>query len=231
VREAGIRRDEEVERLGRLDSCVVSDALDALGLDGVLTGIAPRWEGARAFGRAVTMELAEGPAPADLPKVHLGVRAISRCGPGDVIVIGNGGRIGMGSWGGLLSVGALAQGVGGVVTDGACRDVDEARDLHFPVFARGATARTARGRVHEVSCGEEILIGSVMVRTGDLVLADGSAAVVIAAGTADEVLTKAEEIMAKETAMVDEIRTGASLATVLGVRYEDMLSGTGEKRA
>jgi len=31
--------------------------------------------------------------------------------------------------------------------------------------------------------------------------------------------------------MVDEIRTGASLATVLGVRYEDMLSGTGEKRA
>lgn len=231
MREAAISRGEEVERLGRLDSCVVSDALDALGLDGVLAGIAPRWEGARAFGRAVTMELAEGPAPAETPKVHLGVRAIARCGPGDVIVIGNGGRVGMGSWGGLLSVGAQAQGVGGVVTDGACRDVDEARDLHFPVFARGATARTARGRVHEASCGEQIAIGSVTVRTGDLVLADGSAVVVIAAGKADEVLTKAEEIMAKETAMADEIRKGASLATVLGVRYEDMLAGTGEERA
>jgi len=231
VSEVRISRGAWVERLGRLDSCVASDALDALGLDGVLTGIAPRWEGARAFGRAVTMELAEGPTPAGLPMVHLGVQAITRCGPRDVIVIGNSGRVGMGSWGGLLSVGALAQGVSGVITDGACRDVDEARDLRFPVFARGTTARTARGRVHEVSCGDPILIGSVTVRTGDLVLADGSAVVVITADKADEVLTKAEEIMTKETAMADEIRAGASLATVLGVGYENMLAATGGKRA
>jgi hypothetical protein len=46
VREAGRSRRGEVELLGRLDSYVVSEALDVLGLDGVLAGIAPRWEGA-----------------------------------------------------------------------------------------------------------------------------------------------------------------------------------------
>jgi regulator of RNase E activity RraA len=225
------RADSQVERLRPLDSCVVSDALDALGLGGAIQGLTPRWEGARTVGRAITMQLAPGPAPADQPKVHLGVRAIANARPGDVIVVANEGRLGMGSWGGLLSVGALAQGVAGVVTDGACRDVDEARELRFPVFARGSAVRTARGRVHEQSCGQPVLIDSVAVRTGDLVLADGTGVVVIAAEHADEVLGKAEEIAAREGAMVEEIRAGATLSTVLGVRYEDMLSAaTGEKR-
>jgi regulator of RNase E activity RraA len=209
----------------------VSDALDALGLDGAVQGLTPRWEGARAVGRAITMQLALGPAPEDQPKVHLGVRAIANARPGDVIVVANEGRVGMGSWGGLLSIGAIARGIAGVVTDGACRDVDEARELGFPVFARGSAARTARGRVHEQSCGRPVLIDSVPVRTGDLVLADGTGVVVIAAEHADEVLGKAEEIAARERAMIEEIRAGATLSEVLGVRYEDMLSAaTGEKR-
>lgn len=222
--------DAEVERLRALDSCVVSDALDALGMVGAVEGIAPRWEGARAVGRAVTMQLAEGPALADQPKIHLGVRAIVAAQPGDVIVIANEGRLGMGSWGGLLSVAAQQRGVAGVVADGACRDVDEARALHFPVFARGSVAHTARGRVHEKSCGEPVRIGSVLVHNGDLVLADGTAVVVISAHRAIEVLEAAEQIAARESAMVDEIRAGASLPDVLGIRYEDMLvTATGGK--
>ncbi|GAA5199974.1 RraA family protein [Rugosimonospora acidiphila] len=222
--------DPQLARLARLDSCAVSDALDALGIDGVIPGLAPRWEGARAVGRAVTMQLAPGPTPEGQPKLHLGVRAIASARPGNVIVVANEGRLDMGSWGGLLSVGAIAQGVAGVVTDGACRDIDEARQLGFPVFARGGAARTARGRIHEKSCGEPIVIGSVRVCTGDLILADGTSVVAIAAARADEVLAAAEQIAAKESAMVEEIRAGATLASVLGVRYEDMLVKTaGEK--
>jgi regulator of RNase E activity RraA len=45
------------ERLARLDTCVVSDALDRLGLAGVVTGI-PRLSTDRAIaGRAVTVKL------------------------------------------------------------------------------------------------------------------------------------------------------------------------------
>lgn len=223
--------DAQVERLRALDSCVVSDALDAFGLDGVITGVHPTWEGARTVGRAVTMQLGAGPAPADQPKIHLGVRAIMNSQPGDVIVVANDGRVDMGSWGGLLSVAAQERGVAGVVSDGACRDIDEARELRFAVFARAGAARTARGRVHEQSYGEPVRIGSMPVRPGDLVLADGTAVVVIAAEAAEKVLARAEEIAARETVMVGEIRAGASLPSVLGIRYEDMLvSTTGEKR-
>lgn len=222
--------DTEAHRLRVLDTCAVSDALDTLGLDGVIDGITPRWEGARAAGRAVTMQLAEGAAPAGQPKVHLGVRAILSASAGDVIVVANAGRVGMGSWGGLLSVAAQQHGVAGVVSDGACRDVDEARDLRFPVFARGSAARTARGRVYEQSCNEPVRIGSVTVRSGDLVLADGTAVVVIPAEQAAVVLDKAEQIAARESAMAGEIQGGAGLPEVLGIRYEDMLMGaTGGK--
>jgi 4-hydroxy-4-methyl-2-oxoglutarate aldolase len=222
--------DPEVDRLRALDTCVVSDALDALGLDGVIDGITPRWEGARAAGRAVTMQLAEGSAPEGRPKVHLGVRAIQSARPGDVIVVANAGRLGMGSWGGLLSVAAQRRGLAGVVTDGACRDVDEARELRFPVFARGSAARTARGRVHEQSCNEPVRIGSLTVRGGDLVLADGTAVVVIPADQAAVVLDQAEQIAARESTMTEEIRGGADLPEVLGIRYEDMLAeATGGK--
>lgn len=222
--------DPEVDRLRALDTCVVSDALDALGLHGVIDGLTPRWEGARAAGRAVTMQLAEGSAPEGRAKVHLGVRAIQSASPGDVIVVANAGRLGMGSWGGLLSVAAQRRGLAGVVTDGACRDVDEARELRFPVFARGSTARTARGRVHEQSCNEPVRIGSLTIHSGDLVLADGTAVVVIPAEQAAVVLDQAEQIAARESAMAEEIRDGADLPKVLGIRYEDMLAeATGGK--
>jgi regulator of RNase E activity RraA len=46
-------------------------------------------------------------------------------------------------WGGILSVGAAARSVRGVVADGAYRDVAQARGLGFPVFARARGPVTA----------------------------------------------------------------------------------------
>ena len=43
-----------VERLQAVDSCAVSDALDALGLPGAVTGIAAQSVQQRIAGRAVT---------------------------------------------------------------------------------------------------------------------------------------------------------------------------------
>lgn len=220
-----------VERLGRLDSCVVSDALDAVGGGAVVDHLRPMWEGARLVGRAVTMALATGPVMGS--KVHLGVRAIERATAIDTIVVANEGRSGMGSWGGLLSVAASARGVAGVVTDGALRDVDEARDLRFPVFARGATPRTARGRAHEVSCGEPVEIAGVPVSPGDLVLADGTGVVVVRWESAEDVLTKAEELAQREAEMGGRLRGGRTASAVLDTAYESMVhaqAGGGAER-
>jgi regulator of RNase E activity RraA len=198
--------------------------MDAISVSQVAPGIRPLWEGARLAGRVITVQLAEGGPPEGRPALHLGTTAIQRARPGDVIVVDNGARAGMGSWGGLLSRAAKARGIAGVVLDGACRDVDEARDLAFPVFGRGATPRTARGRAHEVSCGDPVRIDGNTVRTGDWVVADGSGVVFIPAEVAGSVRAFAAELATREARMAELIDAGMPLDGVFGAGYEDMIA-------
>ncbi len=215
-------------RLAAIDVCSLSDAMDSLGITGVVDGLRPLWEGARVAGRAVTMKLGEGRAPAGAPVVHLGARAVGLAGPGRVIVVDNDGRDTMGSWGGLLSAAALAQGVEGVVTDGACRDVDEARDLRFPVFARGGAVRTARARVHEVSANQPVSLAGTTVEPGDYVVGDGSGIVVIPAAEVGRVVAKAEQLLAREQVMLEALRSGVPAVEVLDGTYENALDPSAE---
>lgn len=215
--------DDLVSRLERLDVCAVSDALDALSMPSAVLGLVPMWEGARVVGRARTVKLAEGPVPPGRPLVHLGARAIDASDRGDVVVVDNGGRTGMGGWGGLLALAASVKGVAGVIVDGACRDVDEARELRFPAFARAPVARTARGRVHEESSGQPVTVGGVDVAPGDLMMADGSGVVVLPQDHAERVIARAEQIVARERLMQADLRAGQSASQVLGSSYEGML--------
>jgi 4-hydroxy-4-methyl-2-oxoglutarate aldolase len=217
--------DETIDaRIAALDVCSLSDAMDALGIAGVVDGLRPLWEGAKVAGRAVTMKLGEGRAPADAPAVHLGARAVGLAGPGRVIVVDNDGRDTMGSWGGLLSAAALAQGVEGVVTDGACRDVDEARDLRFPVFARGGAVRTARARVHEVSANQPVSLAGTTVEPGDFVVGDGSGVVIVPAAEAERVVDKAEQLLERERIMLQALQSGVPAVEVLDGTYENALN-------
>jgi regulator of RNase E activity RraA len=212
-------------RLARLDTCTLSDALDLLGMEGVISGLVPLWEGARLAGPAVTVKLAPGSPETGQSRVHLGARAISQSRPGSVIVVDNGGRTEMGAWGGLLSLAAARDGVAGVVLDGACRDVDGARELGFPVFGRCGVPRTARRRVFEESTGDPVGIGGVAVRQGDFVVADGSGVVVVDRSRALDVAAEAERLGAREHEMTARLRSGEPVTAVLGVGYETMTSG------
>jgi 4-hydroxy-4-methyl-2-oxoglutarate aldolase len=210
-----------IDRLSRLDTPTVSDALDKLGLPGAVFGIAPMTVSRRVAGRVMTVKLG-APIP-DLPKRHLGAGAIMASAPGDIIVVEHRGRTDVSGWGGLLSRGALAKGVAGVIIDGAFRDIDEARDLGLPVYGRAAVPVTARGRVAEHAFNGPITIAGVAVKPGDLVLADGSGVVFVDAARAEEIVEVAEAVFAKEQLMVRDIEAGAPLEEVLGANYEDML--------
>jgi 4-hydroxy-4-methyl-2-oxoglutarate aldolase len=222
--------EDLLSRYRQLDSCTVSDALDALdgGEGDAVPHLHAMWEGARVVGRAVTMLLL--PGSPSTPGPHLGARAIEHGGAGDVVVIANGGRTGMGSWGGLLSVAAARREMGGVVADGAIRDVDEARQLKFPAFALAATPRTARGRVHEESFNVTVELAGVAVQPGDLVIADGSGVVIVSWAAASKVLARAEDIQKRELLMADLLRNGAPPTKVLGKAYESMLGTTPPSR-
>jgi regulator of RNase E activity RraA len=208
------RRDDLAARLGRLDACAVSDALDRLALPGAVTGISPLVPaGAPLTGPVITVQV--GPRPDDRARPHLGATAIATASPGDVIVVDHRGRLDVSAWGGLLSLAARQRGVAGVIVDGACRDLDEARGLAFPLFARAAVPVTARGRIVEESCREPVVIGGVPVAAGDWVIADSSGVVFVPRGCADQVVGLAEQIAAREAAMADAIRAGQSIVDVM----------------
>lgn len=213
--------DDLLKRLAGLDSCAVSDALDKAGVAGVVTGLVELSACRRITGRAVTVKL--GLPAGDPAARHLGTSAIEASGPGTIIVVAHDGRTDVAGWGGILTLAASLRGIEGVIIDGACRDIDEARALDFPVYGRCGTPRTARGRVVERAWNEEVVLAGVAVAPGDFVIADGSGVVVIPEGRAADLIRSAEEIAGREAAMVDAVRAGAAVSQVMGGQYEAML--------
>lgn len=209
-------------RLARLDACAVSDALDRLGLPGAVSGISRLTTIRRVCGRVITVKMGrdEGQPPAAR---HLGTSAIESSRPGDVIVMEQRTGLDAACWGGNLSLGAKLKQIAGVIVDGPARDVDEAREYDFPVFARSATCRTARGRIVEAGTNVAITVGDVTVNPGDFVVADASAVVFVAQSDVERVLDAAEAIAARERAMVAALREGTPISQVMGASYETML--------
>jgi len=223
-----VNREPLVERLAKLDTCAVSDGMDRLGLKGATFGVRPMWPCPKIVGRAVTMKIK--PVGLEKPKQHLGTAAIVAAQPGDVIVVDNGGRPDSSCWGGLLSLAAKAKEISGIVIDGACRDIDESREIGFPVYARAVIPMTARNRVMQESFNQEIQFAGVQVRPGDLIIADGSGVVVIPRDKEEEVVKEAEAVAATEARMADGIRQGMSVLEVLEkLGYESMLDKGKEK--
>jgi 4-hydroxy-4-methyl-2-oxoglutarate aldolase len=217
-----MQQEAIIDRLAKLDTCSVSDGLDILKLTGATWGVRPQWQCPPIVGRAVTVKIK--PVGLQQPTQHLGTPAIDAAQPGDIIVIDNGGQRQFSTWGGLLSLSAKLKGLSGVVIDGACRDIDEARDLQFPVYARGVVPMTARGRVMQDSFNQEIQFAGVQVHPGDLVIADGSGVVFIPREKEEEVLDAAEMVFNKEAQMAEGIRKGSSSLELLEkLGYERML--------
>jgi len=213
--------NEFVERLSRLDSCAVSDALDKLGLKGSVTGLERFSTDRRLTGQVLTVKLdrAEGHASTR----HLCTAAIEAASPGDILVVEQRTGLDAASWGGNLSIGAQVRGVAGVIVEGPARDIDDSRKLDFTVFARNHTARTARGRIVEVATNEPITVGDVTVSPRDYVIADASAVVFVAKAEIERVLDAAEAIMQREDALARAIRGGTPISQVMAGNYENML--------
>jgi 4-hydroxy-4-methyl-2-oxoglutarate aldolase len=210
-------------RLSRLDCCAVSDALDQLGLTPSVTGLTCQTTPKRICGKVVTVRLAAGKAPEGAPVRHLCTTAIELAEKGDVIVVEQRTGIEAAGWGGILSTAALTKGASGIIMEGLARDNDESDQLGFTVYARGATARTARGRIHEAETGGLITVGDTSVASGDWVVADRSGTAFIPADSIEAVLSAAERIVSREAAMAKSVLAGTPATEAMGANYEHLL--------
>jgi isocitrate/isopropylmalate dehydrogenase/regulator of RNase E activity RraA len=198
-----------VDRLADLDTAAVSDAMDSLGLCGVLPGVVARVPGARIAGPAFTVSYR--PVSADGPKFRNAADYLDDVPAGSVVVVDNGASTRCTNWGSLLTALAIARGVRGTVVHGSARDVAEIRTLGYPLFSTGITMVSGKNRVELAATGEVVTVAGTLVRTGDVVVADDNGAVVVPAERAAEVADRAERVDSTERAIADAIHSGLRL--------------------
>ena len=209
-----------LSRLARLDTCVVSDALDKLGLPGVAAGLSRLATDRKLAGQILTVKLES--ADGRLAERHLCTAAIEAAHAGNILVVEHHSRTDCAGWGGLLSRAAMVKGIPGVIVDGLCRDIDESRELGFTVFARGVIPTTARGRIIETGFNSPITVDSVVVHPGDWVIADGSGVVFLAQENVEPILAQAEQLVSREATLLKDIEDGIPVSQVMSRTYEHM---------
>lgn len=197
-------RDAVIRRL--FEAVSAPNVTDAMHRKGAMAGIASLCGRVRAVGPAVTVRTLAG----DWAKP---VEAIDIAGVGDVLVISNDGRRDVAPWGELATHSAKNRGIAGVVIDGAVRDVDDIREMGFPVFAT-ATAPNAGDPKGLGEINAEITCSGQEVRPGDWIVADESGVVVVPRERAYEVARRAMEVKKTEERIREEIRRGKTLSEV-----------------
>jgi len=177
-----------------------SNVADAMGRFGFMDpGIQSR-TGLPLCGLAVTVNA----RPADNLMVH---KALQVAQAGDIVVVCTGGNLSNAVFGELMCRTAVAANIGGLVVDGAIRDVDGITTLGLPAYSRsispGACDKDGPGEINvPISCG------STVVSPGDLIVGDRDGVAVVPRAHASEVLALVRELVKKETARVAEIDAG-----------------------
>lgn len=203
----GFRAYQRAERVDEALRCELAalrtpDLSDAMRGGYTMSGIAAVYPDVPAVaGSAVTVSASNG----GFAIVKL---ALEICRPGDVLVVAARGRTGAALWGGNLSLGAQRRGVSAFVIDGAIRDVDEIRQLGFPVFARGIATGADSIYAPYGEVNVPIACAGVVVHPGDVIVADADGVVCVRPADAAAVISATRAIMSGHAAAQPMLQRG-----------------------
>src|SRR5207237_4650560 len=192
------------EVVGKASTCAASILADVAGRRGTMHGrIAPLAPSMRMAGPAFTIEV----RPGDNLMIHT---AMTMARPGDILVIDGKGDRTCALMGSIMMNACKKIGLGGVVLDAAVRDVDELRELGFPVYSVGTNpngpTKFVPGRINwPISCG------GASINPGDLIVGDGDGIVVVEREKAESLLELAATKFADERARIADIVAGRNL--------------------
>ena len=206
---------DSVSRLLQYPTAIVSDALDEVGIDGVLAGMHEQRIGqGRTAGLALPVRFDAKPADAAAYRFGGGVgkpleQVLKTMRDGDVVLIDLGGSQRAAAWGGLAARIAQRRGVRGTIVWGCCRDVDESRAIGYPVWAVAACPRRSRNAFTFGAINEPVTIGGVTVAPRDFVVADETGIVIVPHARIRETLELCERIAGQEARLEAHVRNDA----------------------
>jgi regulator of RNase E activity RraA len=204
-------KETVLERCGAIPVSTWSDALDGMGIQGVMEGLELRSGNGRICGPAVTARQIPGRL-GEFEKAEFAVgRLVSAATAGTVLVVDVGGQP-ISTLGGLAAYGTQKQGAAGVVIDGACRDVDEIRATGLWLASRWVAPTTGKGRLRLLPIGVTVTAGGITVSQGDLIVGDETGIVVVPRAVLGEALARAERIMAVDAEVERRLHAGETFA-------------------
>jgi len=195
----------------------VRDGMDWAGLSAkgtVSPEIAPLYQGAKATGIAHTVRLrpSEKAVPALSPEEYTEwansywYGQLYEMSPmresiqvGEMIVIESAG-LDVGEVGSNNSLEWYAQGAAGIVTSGGVRDRDECILQQVPIFCRDRVQKMVQGRVEYDTQQVPVNMGGVLIRPGDIVVADGDGVISVPVEHAETVTRYARQELENDKA-------------------------------
>ncbi|MEM5429817.1 RraA family protein [Cupriavidus oxalaticus] len=166
-------------------------------------------------GPAVTVRV----RPGDNLMIH---KALMMVREGDVLVIDGGADLAQALVGGLMRTTCVSRRLGGLVIDGAIRDVLEWAEDGMPIFARGNTHRgPTKDGPGEINV--PVVCAGMAVMPGDLIVGDADGVIAIPAAQAADVLERTRAHLQKEA----QIRAGNAAGTSDPERFDATLRAKG----
>lgn len=117
-------------------------------------------------------------------------------------------------WGGVMTATAVGKGIKAACIDGGIRDTHQIKEKNFPVYYKHRIPNGSLGRCLITHYQVPIKIGDVVIKPGDVILADIDGVICVPRDLAHAVLVRAEEIRANEQKIFGWVAAGQTVRQI-----------------